>query len=125
MKEAGGIIVFTVGSYGDQSIFMLRSFPMAQKVTIDEKECIGCESCVEICPEVFNFNEEKEDAECVDEAVASCPTDCTEVEDECLTPEKLLQETEESFETINLSRPPDRLRYCHIRLLYEKHDTSV
>ncbi len=64
---------------------------MAKKVEIDEDECIGCESCVEICPEVFEFNEDtdkayvidedKGDAECVDEAVASCPSDCIEVEE--------------------------------------------
>jgi ferredoxin len=64
---------------------------MAKKVQIDEDECIGCESCVEICPEVFGFNddttkayvldEDKGDVECVEEAVASCPTDCIEVDE--------------------------------------------
>ncbi len=65
---------------------------MAKKVTIDEDECIGCESCVEICPEVFRFDEDTDkanvidedagDTDCVDEAVASCPTDCIEVDEE-------------------------------------------
>jgi ferredoxin len=25
-------------------------------VKIDEDECIGCESCVELCPEIFGFD---------------------------------------------------------------------
>jgi ferredoxin len=48
------------------------------------EECIGCETCVELCPEVFQMNEETEkavviapdsDAECVDEAIDSCPVE--------------------------------------------------
>jgi ferredoxin len=59
---------------------------MAAKVVIDQEECIGCEACVEVCPEVFDFdsNEDKayvlEDADqgaaCVDEAIESCPVEC-------------------------------------------------
>lgn len=59
---------------------------MAEKLEIDQDECIGCEACVEICPAVFSFNEDEEkasviegadiDAECVDEAIASCPAEC-------------------------------------------------
>ena len=59
---------------------------MSQKVKIDEDECIGCEACVEICPNVFRFDEESGkalviedgsgDADCVDEAIASCPAEC-------------------------------------------------
>lgn len=59
---------------------------MAKKVIIDQDECIGCEACVEICPKVFNFDDEEgkafviddvdPDNECVDEAIASCPADC-------------------------------------------------
>lgn len=58
---------------------------MAQ-VIIDEDECIGCEACVETCPDVFAFDDEEEkaiviegadpDADCVDEAIASCPAEC-------------------------------------------------
>ena len=65
---------------------------MAKKVRIDEDECIGCESCVEICPDVFSFNDDTDKAEvidenlaeedCVDEAVASCPVECIFVEEE-------------------------------------------
>lgn len=45
-------------------------------------ECIGCESCVEICPEVFTMVADTEKAvvtdpastaECVDEAIDTCP----------------------------------------------------
>lgn len=59
---------------------------MADKVEIDQDECIGCETCVETCPSVFGYNEDDEKAfviegsdqnvDCVDDAIASCPTDC-------------------------------------------------
>jgi ferredoxin len=63
---------------------------MAKKVTIETDECIGCQSCVELCPDVFAFDEETEKAlvrddcsgneECIDEAVGSCPVSCIIVE---------------------------------------------
>jgi len=63
---------------------------MAQKVTIDADECIGCQSCLEICPEVFSFNSDTEKAEvreeytgsevCIEEAVGSCPVNCITVD---------------------------------------------
>ncbi len=63
---------------------------MAAQVIIDEEECISCESCVELCPSVFGWNEDTEKAfvidgadandDCVEEAVASCPAECIEVE---------------------------------------------
>ncbi|MFP4212998.1 MAG: ferredoxin [Desulfohalobiaceae bacterium] len=59
---------------------------MAKKVMIDEEECIGCESCVEICPDVFAFDEEQEKAyvikaeggpeDLIEEAMESCPSEC-------------------------------------------------
>lgn len=55
-------------------------------VVIDVEECLGCEACVEACPDVFGFDEDevkafvKEDAtgneDCIDEAIASCPGEC-------------------------------------------------
>ena len=33
---------------------------MPSKVTIDIDECIGCQTCVELCPEVFDFDLETE-----------------------------------------------------------------
>ena len=55
-------------------------------VVIDKDECIGCEACVETCPDVFEFDSEEEKAyviedadfglACVDEAIASCPAEC-------------------------------------------------
>ncbi len=38
---------------------------MAKRVVLDKEECVGCESCVEVCPEVFAFNEEEEKAEVI------------------------------------------------------------
>lgn len=35
---------------------------MGKKVVIDEEECTGCESCVELCPDVFEFDEAAETA---------------------------------------------------------------
>ena len=58
---------------------------MSAQIVIDEEECLGCESCVEICPDVFEMNDDEiavvkdgadGDAECVDEAIASCPGEC-------------------------------------------------
>jgi ferredoxin len=60
------------------------------EVVIDVDECIGCEACVETCPEVFAFNDDEEkayvldgadaNADCVEEAIASCPAECIEKE---------------------------------------------
>jgi ferredoxin len=53
-------------------------------IVIDEEECVGCETCVELCPEVFKMNEDTEKAEvidpesnldCVEEAIDSCPNE--------------------------------------------------
>jgi ferredoxin len=59
---------------------------MGKIVVIDTEECIGCESCVELCAEVFAFNEAEEKAEvilpeggpedCIEEAMETCPTEC-------------------------------------------------
>ena len=59
---------------------------MSEKIIIDQDECIGCEACVELCPSAFEFDDDAEkaavleganpDDECVDEAIASCPTEC-------------------------------------------------
>ena len=56
------------------------------KVVLDQEECIGCESCVEICPEVFAFDADAEKAyvikpeggpeEEIQEAIDSCPVEC-------------------------------------------------
>jgi ferredoxin len=59
---------------------------MARRVVIDTDECTGCETCVELCPEVFAFNEDQEKAEvimpeggpedCIEDAIESCPVEC-------------------------------------------------
>jgi ferredoxin len=64
---------------------------MAEKVTIDQDECLGCEACVETCPSVFGFDDDKlkafviedsdQDVDCVDEAIASCPAECISKEE--------------------------------------------
>ena len=59
---------------------------MSKKVFIDTEACNGCESCVELCPEVFGFDDEAEKAfvitteggpeQCIDEAIETCPAEC-------------------------------------------------
>ena len=61
-------------------------------VTIDQDECAGCETCVELCPDVFEFDEDsqkafvkddyEDDEACIQEAIESCPTECIAWEDE-------------------------------------------
>ena len=68
-----------------------REILMARKAVIDTAERIGCESCVELCSEVFTFNEELEKAEvirpeggpedCIEEAMGTCPVECIHWED--------------------------------------------
>jgi ferredoxin len=64
---------------------------MSQRVFINEEECIGCGTCSELCPEVFQMNEEKEKAEviepeggpmeCINDAMESCPVSCIHWDD--------------------------------------------
>ena len=64
---------------------------MGKKVVIDTDECVGCESCVELCPEVFEFDDDTEKAkvilpeggpeDCIEDAIDSCPVDCIFWED--------------------------------------------
>ncbi len=63
---------------------------MSKRVIIETDECIGCETCVELCQEVFEFDEEAEKAvvikpeggpECVEEAIDTCPVECIRWED--------------------------------------------
>ena len=59
---------------------------MSKKVTIDTDECVGCQACVELCPDVFGFDEDAEKAkvildeggpeDCIQEAIDSCPVEC-------------------------------------------------
>ncbi len=59
---------------------------LAKRIAIDTEECTGCETCVEMCPDVFEFNETDEVAvvikeegggeECIEEAIETCPVEC-------------------------------------------------
>lgn len=59
---------------------------MAKQVKIDQDECIGCETCAELCPAVFRFDDDEGkafviegasvDEDCIEEAIGSCPAEC-------------------------------------------------
>lgn len=59
---------------------------MSKSVTIDQDECIGCGTCEELCPDVFQMNDETDLAEVIlaeggpvdpiEEAIESCPVEC-------------------------------------------------
>ena len=59
---------------------------MGKRVVIDGEECTGCETCCELCPDVFEFDEAAEiahvikaeggDEECIEEAISTCPVEC-------------------------------------------------
>ena len=59
-------------------------------VSVDKKTCIGCGSCVAICPEVFEMNGDKsvvkasakkkgEMPSCAKEAEQACPVDAIKI----------------------------------------------
>ena len=64
---------------------------MGKRVVIDEEECMGCEACVEIAPDVFTFDDEAGkalvampeggDLGLIEEAMDACPADCIAWED--------------------------------------------
>lgn len=55
-----------------------------RQVVIDQDECIGCESCTELCPDAFAMNDEGKaqvitqthDEDCIQEAIDTCPAEC-------------------------------------------------
>lgn len=59
---------------------------MARNCYVDEEECIGCESCVGLCPAVFAMDEGTGKAKVTDpagaseediqEAMDTCPVQC-------------------------------------------------
>lgn len=59
---------------------------MARHVVLDEECCIGCGTCAEPCPDVFEMDAEAEkarvirseggDEECIEDAITSCPSEC-------------------------------------------------
>ncbi len=59
---------------------------MGRRVILDEECCVGCGACAELCPDVFELDEDEEKAhvilpeggseECIEEAIATCPNEC-------------------------------------------------
>ncbi len=58
-------------------------------VKVNRDECIGCGVCAQICPDVFELDEDAgkakvirpDGAECAQEAADSCPVGCISVEE--------------------------------------------
>ncbi|EGY25607.1 ferredoxin-1 [Desulfovibrio sp. A2] len=64
---------------------------MAKYLYLDQDECMACESCVELCPEAFRMSSAGEyaevidpntNAECVEDAISTCPVECIEWREE-------------------------------------------
>jgi ferredoxin len=65
---------------------------MGRVIFIDQVACSGCRSCVEVCPEGFAFDEEREvavllddadlDADRLQEAASICPEACIVLEED-------------------------------------------
>ena len=61
------------------------------KVTVDEETCIGCEACVDTCPEVFEMVDDKARVKVEEvpkdliqsckEAAENCPVEAIQLED--------------------------------------------
>lgn len=56
-------------------------------ITVNQETCIGCGTCVALCPKVFEMNAEgkstvvsQEDVDCAKNAAASCPVQAIAVE---------------------------------------------
>lgn len=58
---------------------------MAKEPVVELSECIVCEGCREVCPDVFRLNEagyievrqlDVYPVACIEEAIADCPADC-------------------------------------------------
>jgi len=54
---------------------------------VNTTECSGCQACIEMCPELFGWDDVSERvvlkkecaiAEDIDQAIAYCPNDCIE-----------------------------------------------
>ena len=58
-------------------------------VNVNRDDCIGCGVCAQICPDVFELDEDAgkakvirpEGSECAREAADSCPVGCISVEE--------------------------------------------
>ncbi len=53
-------------------------------IVINEDDCMACGACAELCPDVFAMNDDGDkatvvdpdsDADCVEEAIDSCPAE--------------------------------------------------
>lgn len=58
---------------------------------LNEDCCVGCGTCVELCPKIFQMDDEAEkarfflpeggDEKCIDDAIAGCPSESIAWED--------------------------------------------
>lgn len=62
-------------------------------VSVDKELCIGCEVCVQMCPEVFEIGDDGKAEVIGEEGCNNC--DCEEVADSCPTEAITIEEEEE------------------------------
>ena len=55
------------------------------KVEVDQELCISCGLCIDICPEVFEWNEDEKSRSKVDEVPAEAESSCREAIESCPT----------------------------------------
>ena len=80
LKAVGGLgLVIAVGQYGHKE--GARAQARSRSVIIEADRCTGCETCVSICPDVFEMRYElavvahpdRIDSCAVQEAIDTCP----------------------------------------------------
>ncbi len=63
----------------------------AKPYSISHPDCSGCQACIEMCPELFAWDDVNEqvrplhdcaDPETIQKAMAYCPNDCLDYEDD-------------------------------------------
>ncbi len=53
------------------------------KASVDKELCLGCGLCVEVCPEVFEMNEDNKAETKVDPVPPEAEESCREAADQC------------------------------------------
>ncbi|MDD4334613.1 MAG: ferredoxin [Desulfotomaculaceae bacterium] len=55
------------------------------RVKVDQELCISCGACIDVCPEVFDWNEDDKAHNIVDEVPAALEDQANEAKESCPT----------------------------------------